>query len=106
MTKESSLEKYTQAIERRNAHIEANKNIFNAHEQIVMQVIEAENELRDAVAEANAGVSNGEYTVTIEPQARRQYNEEKMKQYLSGPQFAEVVNDIQRPPRISIRKNS
>lgn len=103
MSKESALERYTKAIEKRNEHIKTNKSVFDEHERIVGAVIDAENDLRDEVAEANAGVENTDFKVTITPQTQRVYNEDKLKQYLSGPQFAEVVNDVTRPARISIR---
>jgi hypothetical protein len=105
MSKESALEKCTKAIEKRNRFIEDNKAVFNGYEKIGGEIIDAENELRDAVAEANTGVSNAEFTVTVTPQTQRVYNEDKLKQFLSGPQFADAVNDVTRPPKISIKKN-
>lgn len=103
MSKESALERYTKAVEKRNEHIKANKTVFEEHERIVGAVIDAENDLRDEVAEANAGVENTDFKVIITPQTQRVYNEDKMKQILTPIQFADIVNDVTRPPKISIR---
>lgn len=104
MSTHNSLEKYTSAFEAMEAHKESNQAVFKEHERLLFNLIDAENELRDAVAESGQGVSNQTHVVTVTPQTQRVYSEEKMHQYLTSSQFAEVVNDVTRPPRIIIKK--
>lgn len=98
--KESALTKYGNAVGALEAHIEANKPTFEAHQALAMKVIDAENELRDAVAEDGSGVSNMAFTVTVEPKTQTIYDEEKIK-----ATCPEAITTQQRPPRITISKN-
>lgn len=104
MSTENALEKYTVAIKARDRHFEANKPVFEAHEKFVNDIIDAENDLRDQVAESNKGVENGEYKVIVAPQTQRVYDEEKLKALLTKEQFAMVVKDNPRPAKITIKK--
>ena len=94
--------KYTNAIDAQKDHMSNNPEVFKENNRLVMAIIDAENELRDAVAESGTGVSNGSFNVTITPVAQRIYNEDKLHEFLSPTQFAQVVNDVTRPARITI----
>ena len=107
MSTQNALAKYSKAVQAVKDHQEDNKEVFDAHQKLVFDVIDAENELRDAVAESaeeviKDGLSNGTHKVTVTRQTQRVYNEEKMHQFLSPTQFAQVVNDVTRPVKISI----
>ncbi len=104
MSKETALDRYTRSVEARNEHLEANRAVFEAHEKLVMNVIDAENDLRDQVSEAKEGVKNADFEVVLTPVTQRVYNEDKMKQMLTPIQFADVVNDVTRPARITIKR--
>lgn len=103
-TKESALQRYTDAQDKLEQHIKDNQKVFDDHQKIVLELMDRDNELRDAVAEDGKGITNGLWNVTVTPQTQRVYNEDKMKQYMSGTQFADVVSDVTRPARITIGK--
>jgi uncharacterized protein YdcH (DUF465 family) len=102
MSTQNSLDKYTRAVEAIKDHQGANKAVFDEHQRLLYNLMDAENELRDAVAESGEGISNGSHKVTVVPQTQRIYSEDKLHQYLNSEQFADVVNDVTRPPRITI----
>lgn len=87
MSKENALEKYTMAVNAIEEHKKANQSVFKEHERLLMNLIDIENELRDDVATDGSGVENSQFKVVVIPQT----------------QFASVVNDVQRSPRISIK---
>ena len=103
MSKENSLEKYTMAVNAIEAHKEAHQAVFKEHERLLMNLIDTENELRDEVATDGSGVENSQFKVVVIPQTQRVYDEDKLHQLLNATQFASVVNDVQRSPRISIK---
>ena len=110
MSKESALAKYAKAVEKRDRHIEANKSVFKEHESIVYDVIDAENELRDAVAESGSGVSDIDYTVTLTPQTQTWADIETIDKYVANGEIAqkvrdEIVKTQKRPAKISIKRN-
>ena len=109
MSSVNALEKYTKAMERLEGHIDDNKKIFDDHQKLVFDVMDAENELRDSVAEEKAPVSNDVFRVTIEPQTQVIFDEEKTLQALKvsreGAIAAGVLLVNQRPDRITIHKN-
>lgn len=90
-------------------NIKDHKDIFDAHERLVMQAIDAENALRDAVADAGEGVSNGLYTVTFTPQTQTIFDEEKILAQVGMSKDVAVgmglITVNQRPPRITIGKS-
>lgn len=103
----TALDKYTAAVEKRNEHITANKSVFTAHEQIVNSIIDAENELRDAVAETGAGVSNEAFRVTLVPQTQTWGDIEEVDKFVAGGKLSkadrdQIVKTQTRPPRITI----
>ena len=106
MSKESALEKFTSAKQAIIDHIEQNKSVFEAHERLVGRLIDAENDLRDAVAEAGKGVSNADYTVTCTPQTQEVWDEQKTCEALrvskEGAIAAGLLMVNKRPHRISI----
>lgn len=99
MSKESALSKYTNAVAAVEEHAKENKTVFESHQRLVGNVIDAENELRDAVAESGSGVSNGLFTVTYAPVTQTVFDEEKVRKACPD---AITVN--QRPPKITIGK--
>lgn len=104
MNSEQALLKYTNAVGAVKEHIQEHKGIFDAHERLVFQVIDAENELRDAVAASGQGVQNGSHKVTFEKQTQTIFDEDKMKCYLSAEEMQKVTTVNERPPRITINE--
>ena len=111
MSTQTKLEKYSEAVERRNEHVKENAKVFEAHEKLVYAVIEAENELRDEVAEMQGLAQDKEtivatgmtHKVIYIPQTQRVYDEDAIKRLLTSAQILEVVKDNPRPPKIVIR---
>jgi hypothetical protein len=102
-----ALEKYTKVVEERNKYIESNKAVFDTHEQIAMRIIDAENELRDAVADEKAGVQNESFTVRHVAQTQTYADIEVIDQMVAGGKItagmrAEIVKTVDRPARVSI----
>lgn len=110
MSKETAVVKFASAKAAVAEHIEANKPVFNAHQNLVMNLIDAENELRDAVAESDTGISEGTVTVTREPQTQVVLDEEKILATLGITREQAVERGLiqinQRPPRITIHDAS
>ena len=106
MSATTLLDNYTNAKRAIEDHIEKNRAVFDAHQHIVFRVIDAENALRDAVAETGEAVSNGEYRVTITPQENEVCNFEKLDELIATKQISDIRNLIVqknvRPPRITI----
>lgn len=104
--KENALERYTQAVAAVKEHTEANANVFDAHKKLMLNLIDRENELRDAVAESGEGVENALHKVKCEPQTQEFFDVEKTLQALrvtkEGAIAAGVYIVNQRPPRITI----
>lgn len=106
-TPESALEKYTKADQARKAFIEENKAVFDTQSNLVMAIIDAENELRDAVAESGKGVFNGYYKVSCVPQTQTFADIEVIDQMIGSGIIKkelrdQIVKTNERPPRISI----
>lgn len=127
MSKASALDKYTGLVDKRNKHIEDNKAVFDAHEKIVMDIIDADNDLRDAVTEdfeslveqaktnkeikpaADAGLFNGAFKVTVTPQTQTWGDIEELDKLVAEGTISKEVRDRvvktqNRPPKISITK--
>lgn len=100
------LDNYTNAKHAIEDHIEKHKDVFNAHQQIIFRLIDAENALRDAVSETGEAVSNGEYRVTITQQDMEVCNFEKLDELIATKQIPDIRNLIVqkqvRPARITI----
>lgn len=108
MSKETSLEKYTKSIEALESHKRANAGVFEEHQKLVFEVIDAENELRDEVAIANAGVENNKYKVVLTPQTQTYGDIEAIEKLVAdkiiSPEIrAKIVVTTERPPRITIK---
>ena len=105
-TPDGALQRYSKIKDELNDHINQNKPIFDAHEKIVMRLIDAENELRDAVAESGQSIDNGLIRVNVVPQTQTVYDEEKLLTALrvskEGAIAAGIIQINQRPPRITI----
>lgn len=104
MAKENLLQKYTQAIAARDEHIEENKSVFATHKKLVFAIIDAENELRDAVAESGSGVENGVFKVTCTPQTQVVYDNEALSKLLQPDEIDKVVKEVTRPSKIVISR--
>lgn len=108
MSTHNALEKYTRAMEALNGHIKQNKAVFDAHKRYVESVIDAENELRDAVATENKGVENSDFEVKVFPQTQTYADIEVIDAMvkegnINGQMRDRIVKTIKRPLRISIR---
>lgn len=93
------MQKYANAMDALEGHIESNKPVFDAHKELAMKVMDAENELRDAVAENGSGIVGAGYTATYTPVEQKVYDEEKIKKLCP-----EAITVNQRPARITIGK--
>ncbi len=106
--KQIALDKYTRAKEMLDAHIRNNKELFDKHQSYVLAVIDAENDLRDAVAIAKEGVQNEEYNVVYTPQSQTIIDEEKVLKALGKTREAAIADGlievVERPARISIKQ--
>lgn len=107
MSKESALSRYSASMEALEKHQEENKAVFDNHKNLVNAVIDAENELRDALAEANEGVSDGHYRVTVTPQTQTWADIDELDRAIaegkaSNELRTRIVKTQTRPARISI----
>jgi ClpP class serine protease len=104
--KEQALEKYTGAMDALIAHEEANQSVFDAHKVLVNKVIDAENELRDAVAEAKEGVANEQFKATYTPQTQTWADIDTLNashgKLLTDALLKEIVKTQDRPGRITV----
>lgn len=110
MSKETALDKYAGLVAKRDQHIEDNKAVFDDHQKIVMDIIDAENDLRDAVAESKDGVKSAEFTVIYTPQTQTWADIEKLDKFVAEGKISKELRDQivmtqERSPKISIRKN-
>lgn len=104
---EVSLEKYSNAVAALKDHQAANQKVFSAHEQLLGKLIDAENELRDAVAVAARGVENGQFSVSHIPQTQTWADIDELDQLIAqgkipGDVRGQIVKTQQRPARITI----
>ena len=104
----NQLEKYTKAKEAVEAHIEDNKEIFDAHQKLVFALMDAENELRDQVAIDKKNINNGEYRVVVTPKSQTVYDEEKLLKAIRMTREEAIkdgiIADYERPVQITIGK--
>lgn len=103
-TKEALLDRYTKAMEALQEDIADNATVFKNHENLVGAVIEAENDLRDVLADlAEAGditgVNNGDYYASVTPQEQTVYDDELIKKTIPA-----AITTTKRPPRIVVGK--
>jgi len=102
-----SLDKYSNAVNAMKAHQESNQAVFDEHKRLVLKIIDAENELRDAVAESKEGVENLYHKVTVTPQTQTFADVEEVDKALGAGYISQSVRDrivktVQRPEKISI----
>lgn len=102
-----SLTKYTSAHKQMMEHQRNNASVFDEHKRLMLLVIDAENELRDAVDENKANVSNNDFRVTITPQTQTFADIEVIDRLIANGQISaslreSIVKTVQRPDRISI----
>lgn len=104
MSAQNSLEKYTRAKQAVDAHIQANQVVFDAHQKLIFDLVDVENDLRDDVAEEAKGVSNADFSVIYEPITQEVVDMEALQAYIkAGTVPAAIIQKNQRPPRINIR---
>lgn len=106
-----ALEKYSAATRAIKAHLDENSGIFSAHQRLLMQQLDSENELRDAVAISGFGISNRDFVVTITPQSQTFVDPEYVKELIAQGKISKelegsLIQTQQRSPRISIRENT
>lgn len=99
MTKENALANYTGAMKNLSEHEEANAAVFKEHQRLAMLTIDADNALRDAVAEEKAGVSNDSFKVSYTPVEQTLYDEDIIR-----AKCPEAMTTQERPARITISK--
>ncbi len=102
----NALERYSAAVGQLKAHAEFNKPVFDTHQQLVYKVMDAENDLRDAVAEAKTGISNGIHVVNYTPQTQTYADIETLDkmigQMLTKEARDQIVKTVERPARVTI----
>ena len=108
MELEKKLEKYEDAVQAIKDHIAQNKSVFDSHEKLVMAQIQAESDLRDAVQEAETGVSDGMYNVTFEKQTQTFGDVEAIEKLIAGGAIhktlkGSIIKTVSRPPKILIK---
>lgn len=107
MSAESALQKYATAKAAVAEHIADNESVFKAHEQLVFKVIDAENEVRDEVAAAGRGLSDGLYRVSCDPQTQTFGDIEAIDRLIASGKIPgnlreQIVKTVTRPARITI----
>lgn len=108
MSNISALERFTAAQNKRKKLIAENKAIFDEYERIGGEIIDADNALRDSVAESKEGCQNDEWVVSFTPQTQTYADIEKIDQLIAGGVIPaskrdEIVKTVDRPARITIR---
>lgn len=103
----NALSKYSACVKRLKDHQEDNSGVFKDHERLMLAVVDAENDLRDAVAELGAGVSNSEHRVVVTPQTQNYADIDVIDSLVSNGSISKelrdtIVKTVQRPPRITI----
>lgn len=101
------LTKYTSAHKQMMDHQKNNSSVFDEHKRLMMLVIDAENELRDAVAENKANVSNNDFKVTVTPQTQTFADIDVIDRLIANGQISaslreSIVKTVPRPERITI----
>jgi len=109
MTTTNTLENYTKAMEELGNHQHANKAVFDAHQALVMRVIDAENALRDEVAVTKTGVQNDHYQVIVKPESQTFADIEAIDQMFNSglaitkENRSQIIKTVERAVRIIIR---
>lgn len=109
MTTQSALEKYTRAVENIKKHEIENSSVFERHADLLGKLMDAENELRDEVAEAGVGISNDSFNVKITPQKQTIADIEEVDKLvsagiLSASMRENIVKTFDRPAKITISR--
>jgi len=104
---DAALIAYTSAMDALKGHQEDNKEVFDAHQKLVMNVIDAENVLRDEVAELKESVSNGQYRASYTPQSQTYADIEEIDRAVSQGIItqevrSQIVKTVDRAARITI----
>lgn len=104
----TQLDKYSKAVAALKDHQRANATVFEEHQRLLFNVMDAENELRDKVAETKQGEKGLDHEVTVQEQTQEVWEEEKTLQALGLTKQGAIDRGLiavnQRPPRISIKE--
>lgn len=107
MSVQNALEKFTSATNALKDYQDKHEEIFAEARRLGMLIIDAENELRDDVAEAKEGVSNGAFKVSYVPQTQTWADIDVIDEYvfigtLKKEDRDRIVKTQDRPGRITI----
>lgn len=102
-----ALGRYTEAVEALKKHEQSNQAVFDAHKKLMLKIIDADNELRDAASEASEGMQkgvpklmaeNGDFRVIVQLDTMKVYDDEK----IIAKGLQDAITEQARPPRITI----
>jgi hypothetical protein len=104
---QAALDSYTRATTALADLEKANESIFNTRKQLALRVLDADGELRDAVAIAGHGISNRNFEVKYTPNtmtfADIDVIDSLIKEGKISPDLRDkIVKTVDRPPRINI----
>lgn len=100
---QTALNNYSNIVAELKEHEQANEGVFSKHKSIVMRMVDADNAVRDAAAEAGEGASNATHRVTVTPQTQKTFNEPAILALASkGVDITGIISEHTRPPRITI----
>lgn len=112
---ETKLDRFIAAREAVLESVEKNKAVFDAHQALVMRLMDAENDLRDEAAlaeglkkgEPTVLASQGGYSVTATPVEQTWADIDELDRAIAEGQAtnelrARIVKTQQRPTRVSI----
>lgn len=94
---QAALEKYAKAVLSIKDYGDQNKSVFEEHNRLMMNVIDAESELRDIVAVEKKGFDNGMFKVVVTPMTQTVFDEERIRE-----EMPEAITVVERPLKISI----
>lgn len=102
----NALLKFTNATETVRDFERENDTVFGMHRRLGMAVIDARNELDDAVAESGTALENHKFRVTVTPQTMTTYDEAKILAKLGITREQAVaegyIKEQVRPARITV----
>ncbi len=104
----SALQRYVRTVDAIQNHIEENKAIFDDHQRLVMQEIDARSDVEDEAAlEAESLAKEplivGSFRLIVHPQTMVVYNDEKIAE-IEKEKGISLKRTQSRPPRIVISK--
>jgi hypothetical protein len=108
MNQTTALQQYTTAVENLKAHQEGNEVVFKEHARLLGLVLDARNQVEDAVAESGVGLENGMHRVTVTPMTQTIVDPDDLKAHAGQTLTPELIDQLvktqNRPPRITINE--